>query len=37
MVKKNEIDIQIIGSDISQRAIETSLKNCDFANFETMI
>ena len=31
---KSELDIQIIGSDISLRAIETSSNNMDFANIQ---
>lgn len=28
---KNELDIQVIGSDVSIRAIETTAKNLEFA------
>lgn len=34
MVKKHDIDVQLIGSDISQRAIETSIKNCDYSDIQ---
>ncbi len=37
MMKRNDIDIQIIGSDISQRAIETSMKNCEYAGIQNLI
>ncbi|CDW76469.1 UNKNOWN [Stylonychia lemnae] len=37
MVKKDQIDIQIIGSDVSQKAIETSIKNCDHSDIEKLI
>ena len=31
---KSDLDVQIIGSDISLRAIETATKNVDFANIQ---
>lgn len=32
---KHELDVQLIGSDISIRAIETSTKNIEFANLDS--
>jgi methylase of polypeptide subunit release factors len=31
MLKRREIDLQIIGSDISQKAIETTVKNIGYS------
>lgn len=36
MKKRHEIDIQIIGSDISQRAVDTTIKNVEYAEIQQL-
>jgi 23S rRNA G2445 N2-methylase RlmL len=36
MRKRHEIDIQLIGSDIAQRAVETTIKNVDYADIQSL-
>ena len=35
-LKRDSLDVWLVGSDISQKAIETAAKNIDFANFDQM-
>ena len=37
MHKRHEIDVQIIGSDISQKAIEATCKNIEYAEIQQLI
>ena len=32
--KRHEIDIQLIASDIAQRAVDTTIKNVDYADIQ---
>jgi 23S rRNA G2445 N2-methylase RlmL len=37
MKRRHEIDIQLIGSDVSQKAIETSINNVDYSDIQNLI
>ena len=34
--KRHEVDIQLIASDIAQRAVETTIKNIDYADIQAL-
>lgn len=37
MIKRREIDVQLIGSDISQKAFETTCKNVEYSEIQRLI